>query len=328
LNNKIKQLLEWNMRRSIIRMNGEKFKTYIKSGPRNYSVIVMLTALAPQRQCSICRLVANDEYKVVADSWRTSQMYSSKLFFAVVDFDEGQDVFATLKLQSAPTFIHFPPRGGRKKADTFDIQRHGISAEGMAKWIGERTDIHIHVFRPPNYAGTLALGFLLTLIGSLLYMRRKNLEFLYNKSYWAMAALFIVYCMTSGQMWNHIRGPPYAPRNPQTGEISYFHGGSQGQFIVETHIVAILYVIFFFGVLILNEKVPTTDDSRKKQLFAMAGLGIVIFFFSLLLSIFRSKYHGYPYRCVIKLVFLYSVRVRVEERFSLDLSLFFSLLIR
>ena len=43
------------MRRSIIRMNGEKFKTYVKSGPRNYSIIVMLTALAPQRQCSICR---------------------------------------------------------------------------------------------------------------------------------------------------------------------------------------------------------------------------------------------------------------------------------
>lgn len=43
------------MRRSIIRMNGEKFKTYVKSTPRNYSVIVMLTALAPQRQCSICR---------------------------------------------------------------------------------------------------------------------------------------------------------------------------------------------------------------------------------------------------------------------------------
>ena len=25
--------------------------------------------------------------------------------------------------------------------------------------------------------------------------------------------------MMSGQMWNHIRGPPYANRNPQTGEI-------------------------------------------------------------------------------------------------------------
>lgn len=28
----------------------------------------------------------------------------------------------------------------------------------------------------------------------------------------------------------------------------------------------------------------------------LVGLGLVVFFFSFLLSIFRSKYHGYPYR--------------------------------
>lgn len=25
--------------------------------------------------------------------------------------------------------------------------------------------------------------------------------------------------MTSGQMWNHIRGPPYAHKNPHTGHV-------------------------------------------------------------------------------------------------------------
>lgn len=25
--------------------------------------------------------------------------------------------------------------------------------------------------------------------------------------------------MTSGQMWNHIRGPPYAHKNPHTGQV-------------------------------------------------------------------------------------------------------------
>ena len=28
-----------------------------------------------------------------------------------------------------------------------------------------------------------------------------------------------VFIMLSGQMWNHIRGPPFAHRNPQTGEM-------------------------------------------------------------------------------------------------------------
>ena len=29
----------------------------------------------------------------------------------------------------------------------------------------------------------------------------------------------VVFAMTSGQMWNHIRGPPYAHKNPQTGQV-------------------------------------------------------------------------------------------------------------
>lgn len=29
----------------------------------------------------------------------------------------------------------------------------------------------------------------------------------------------VVFAMTSGQMWNHIRGPPYAHKNPQNGQV-------------------------------------------------------------------------------------------------------------
>lgn len=67
--------------------------------------------------------------------------------------------------------------------------------------------------------GAVVMGLLVILIGGLLYIRRKNLEFLYNRTYWAIGALCVVFAMTSGQMWNHIRGPPYAHRNPQTGQV-------------------------------------------------------------------------------------------------------------
>ena len=30
---------------------------------------------------------------MIANSWRYSQMYSNRLFFALIDFDEGADVF-------------------------------------------------------------------------------------------------------------------------------------------------------------------------------------------------------------------------------------------
>ncbi|KAK7162022.1 hypothetical protein R3I94_004621 [Phoxinus phoxinus] len=215
---KVEQMMEWSSRRSVIRMNGDKFRRFVKAPPRNYSVIVMFTALQPQRQCSVCRQ-ANEEYQVLANSWRYSSAFSNKLFFTVVDYDEGADVFQQLNMNSAPTFMHFPAKGKPKRADTFDLQRIGFASEQLAKWIADRTDVQIRVFRPPNYSGTIALALLVSLVGGLLYLRRNNLEFIYNKTGWAMAALCVVFAMTSGQMWNHIRGPPYAHKNPQNGQV-------------------------------------------------------------------------------------------------------------
>ena len=37
--------------------------------------------------------------------------------------------------------------------------------------------------------GAVIMGLLVVLIGGLLYVRRKNLEFLHNKTYWAIGAL-------------------------------------------------------------------------------------------------------------------------------------------
>ncbi|KAF1394988.1 hypothetical protein EPR50_G00015200 [Perca flavescens] len=299
LSEKVDQMMEWSSRRSVVRMNGDKFRRFVKAPPRNYSVIVMFTALQPQRQCSVCRQ-ANEEYQVLANSWRYSSAFSNKLFFTVVDYDEGADVFQQLNMNSAPTFMHFPAKGKPKRADTFDLQRIGFASEQLAKWIADRTDVQIRVFRPPNYSGTIALALLVSLVGGLLYLRRNNLEFIYNKTGWAMAALCVVFAMTSGQMWNHIRGPPYAHKNPQNGQVSYIHGSSQAQFVAESHIILLLNAAITMGMVLLNEAATSKGDVGKRRIICLVGLGLVVFFFSFLLSIFRSKYHGYPYSFLIK----------------------------
>jgi len=272
----------------------------VKSSPRNYSTVLMLTALAPQRQCGICKEV-NQEFQILASSWKYSSGFASnRLFFAMVDFDDGSDVFQALKLNSAPVIMHFGMKAKSKKADTYDMQRQGFSAEQIAKWVQDRTDIHIRVVRPPNYMMAITIGALLAGIGALLYVKRKSLEIIYNKNYWAVLAVTIVFIMISGQMWNHIRNPPYAHRNPQTGEIAYIHGSSDGQLIAETYIVFILYALVSAGFVLLNDKAMEQNDIKKRRVFTIIGLGMIIVFFSLLLSIFRSKYHGYPYSFLIK----------------------------
>jgi len=298
LQDKVEQLLDLTSKRAVVKLNGNKFRDFVKSGPRNYSMLVMFTALSAQRQCAICRQ-ASDEYHLVANSYRYSQFYSNKMFFAMVDFDEGPDVFQSMKLNTAPVFMHFPAKGKPKKADNMDIQRVGFSAEAIAKWIGERTDMNIRVFRPPNYTGTVALLMLFALVGGLLYLRRNNLEFLYNKTAWSLLALFFVFAMISGQMWNHIRGPPFVHKTQQGG-VAYIHGSSQGQFVLETYFVMMIYGLIVCGLILLTEAAETKGDVGKRRILAVVGLALLAFFFSLILSIFRSKAGGYPYSFLIK----------------------------
>merc|ERR1711872_837684 len=242
---------------------------------------------------------ASDEYQLVANSYRYSPAFSNKLFFAMVDFDEGPDVFQAMKLNTAPVFMHFPEKGKPKKHDNMDIQRVGFGAESIAKWIGERTEVSIRVFRPPNYTGTVALLMLTSLIGGLLYLRRNNLEFLYNKTAWSLIALFFVFAMTSGQMWNHIRGPPFVQKT-QSGGVAYIHGSSQGQFVLETYFVMGMYGMIVMGVILLCEAGDEKVDPGFRRIQAVAGLCLLAFFYSLLLSVFRSKAGGYPYSFLFK----------------------------
>lgn len=297
LSEKVQNLMDMNNKKALLRFNGQKFKEYVKNSPRNYSMIVMLTALAPSRQCQICRH-AHDEFQIVAQSYRFSPVYSNKVFFAMVDFDEGSDVFQMLRLNTAPVFMHFPAKGKPKAADTMDIHRVGFAADAISKFVAERTDVQIRVFRPPNYSGTVAMVTLAALVGGFLYMRRNNLEFLYNKSIWGAIAVFFCFTMISGQMWNHIRGPPLVHKS-QNGGVAYIHGSSQGQLVVETYIVLGLNALIFFGMILLTESGSQTDQ-RKGRIMSIVGLAFLAIFFSFLLSVFRSKAQGYPYSFLFK----------------------------
>lgn len=96
-----------------------------------------------------------------------------------------------MKLNTAPAFIHFPPKGKPKPADTMDIQRVGFGAEAIAKWIADRTDVQIRIFRPTNYAGAVVFSLVVSIICGILYVKRNTIDFskFYNKNLWGTSAL-------------------------------------------------------------------------------------------------------------------------------------------
>ena len=74
----------------------------------------------------------------------------------------------------------------------------------------------------------------------------------------------------------------------------------QGQFVVETYFVMFLYGAIVLGMILLTEAADGKGDVSKRRLLAIIGLGLLAFFFSLILSIFRSKAGGYPYSFLLK----------------------------
>lgn len=303
LEEKLQQLKDLTAKKSVINLNLSRFKELVKAAPRDYSFIVMFTAMAPARRCAICQYVY-DEFMIVANSYRYSPGFNDKLFFGIVDFDEGSDVFQMLRLNSAPVIRHFPAKGKPKPSDSMDFER-GVQAESMAKWIQDRTDVQIRVFRPPNYSGAFAFALLFILTGGFLYIRRNNLEFLYNKQMWAIIAVFFCFAMVSGQMWNQIRGPPFFHKG-RNGPV-YINGGSHGQYVLESYIVALLNGAVVVGMILMIEAAGgargdqrPTADGKSRRFTAVVGLVLVCVFFSLLLSVFRDKTQGYPYSFLFK----------------------------
>lgn len=50
------------------------------------------------------------------------------------------------------------------------------------------------------------------------------------------------------------------------------------------------------GMLLLNERFTIFEDFGMQKVAPMIGLGLVVLDFGYILSIFRMKYQGYPYR--------------------------------
>ncbi|CAD5214382.1 unnamed protein product [Bursaphelenchus okinawaensis] len=296
LEDKVKLLQDSLMKRPFINLNQEKWRSLVRTQPRNYSMIVMFTALGADFQCTICK-PAHEEFSIVANSYRYAYLHSKNLYFAVVDYADNPQAFQQLNLNTAPVIYYFPARSTSKKLDQMDFQRSGFGAEAIAKFIQERTDVNIRVMRPPNYAGPIVIVLLVMLIVGMLYMRRDSMDFMYSPNFWGFVCVVFVLAFQSGQMWNHIRSPPFLMNNPQTRQTSFIHGSTQYQLIAETYIVFALYGLISLGMIFLNESTSgkLADQPGKRRFFCYAGIGLVVIFFSLLLSVFRSKYQGYPY---------------------------------
>jgi len=133
---------------------------------------------------------------------------------------------------------------------TYGILSNAISstntAEPIHAWLSRQLPNIPHpVFvRPINYVRiavtlTAVLGLLTFASVAAPYI----LPVVQNRNLWAAISLIAILLFTSGHMYNHIRKVPYVAADGRGG-ISYFAGGFQNQFGLETQIVAAICMFF------------------------------------------------------------------------------------
>ncbi|KAI5927412.1 OST3/OST6 family protein [Camillea tinctor] len=279
--------------------------TYRKltSGSRDYTVAVLLTALDARFGCQLCTEF-QPEWDILGKSWaKGDKNGESRLIFGTLDFTDGRDVFLSLGLQTAPVLLLFQPTTGPHAVPTSDPIRYDFtsgpqSAEQVHSWLARHLPDRPHpaVYRPVNYVGwiiTIVSG--LGIIGVIFKSWSWILPIIQNRNIWAGLSLIGILLFTSGHMFNQIRKVPYVAGNGRGG-ISYFAGGFQSQFGLETQIIAFIYGLLSFATISLTVRAPRTRDA-KFQLAMVIGWGVVlVLMYSFLLSIFRVKNGGYPFK--------------------------------
>ncbi|EME81387.1 uncharacterized protein MYCFIDRAFT_58906 [Pseudocercospora fijiensis CIRAD86] len=270
--------------------------------PRDYSVAVLLTALDARFGCALCTEF-QPEWELLAKSWtKGDKSKESRLVFATLDFFDGKQTFQSLQLQTAPVMLLWHPTTGPHAKPDRPMERldfnTGINrADPVHGWLSRNLPDRPHppLSRPINYVKvavtiTAVLGVVTFFAVAAPYI----LPIIQNRNLWAAISLIAVLLFTSGHMFNHIRKVPYVAGDGNGG-VSYFAGGFQNQFGLETQIVAAIYGILAFATISLALKTPRIQDPQAQKLAVIVWGGVILVVYSFLLSVFRVKNGGYPF---------------------------------
>jgi oligosaccharyltransferase complex subunit gamma len=279
----------------VVKLDANNFDLII-SPQRDWSASIHFTALDKRRKCSPCREF-DPSWTAVAKAWSKVQPSErDSHFFATLDFDDGQTIFQRMGLQSAPIVLNYPPATGPRKSARSDTPvthdfSHGFDAQPLAEQLSAFTPIPIP-YRPSINWTMWGVGAFFTLSGVLAI--RFLAPVLRDRWVWATITVLTSLVMTSGYMFTRIRG---MPNTAQDG--SWIAPGFQSQYGQETTVVASLYGLLSASFLMLTLVAPlqTSPTRQRTQIYLWSG--VIFILFSVLVSFFRVKNGGYPFKLLL-----------------------------
>lgn len=293
----------------VIKLNSKTYDA-ITAPERDWSVVIELTALGTQVSCPPCLEFAPN-FEEVAKAWKkVPKAKRDQHFFARLDFNNGQDIFRRLGLNSAP-FVNFhPATTGPLVKDhpstqtwTYDFASNSFDAETFAQILSPHTPVRVPYSKPLNYALICsAVGAVLSLFAAYWLFGNIILAFLSSRWIWGVGSLALIITMLSGFMFCRIRHAPYAGqgRGPNgQAVLNHIAGGYQNQYGAEVQIIGGLYTILAASQIALIVLVPNLPGSMRQRSAIYIWTAVFWLLFSVLVAIFKQKHSGYPFKLLL-----------------------------
>ncbi|KAF9482772.1 oligosaccharyl transferase subunit OST3/OST6 family [Pholiota conissans] len=277
----------------VIKLNTETYDL-LTSPKRTWSASIQLTALDPRRRCGPCKEF-NPAWHAVARAWHNVPAATkNEHFFAMLDFDEGPTVFQKLGIASAPIVFNYPAADGPRKPKNGNLSpvkydfSEGFDATPLASFLSKYTPIDIPYKDPIDWMRWITIS--IAALGAALLLRFIS-PIVQNKWSWAVVTVITSLVMTSGYMFTRIRNVPF-----NGGNGNWIAAGYQNQFGQEVQVVSFIYGLLSFAFLMLILVVPLQSSPQRQRLQVYLWTGVIMIIYSVLISLFRVKNRGYPFK--------------------------------
>ncbi|KAH9926214.1 oligosaccharyl transferase subunit OST3/OST6 family [Fomitopsis serialis] len=280
----------------VIRLDEHSYQL-LTNPKRTWSASVQFTALDKRRKCGPCKEF-DPSWNAVAKAWsKVSAAERNSHFFGTVDFDHAMTIFQQLGLQSAPVVQVWPatdgprrPANGRTNPIALDFSQ-GFDAAPLAEQLSHYTPVAIPYKAPIDYSRIgSGLFVLLSFVAALRFIS----PILKSRWTWAAITVLTSLVMTSGFMFVRIRGMPYTGPNGQ-----WVAGGYQSQYGQEVQVVSMIYGTLAAGFLMLTLVVPSQMSPSRQRMQVYLWTGVIFVMYSVLVSLFKEKNKGYPFRLLL-----------------------------
>lgn len=297
-NNELLKLQNKNSNK-IIKLTSSNYEK-ILGGPSDSYIVLLLTATNPEIGCVLCNGLT-PEYQKMVNSWVKDHPNGDNLFFARADFADGHtDIFKRFQLNSVPKLFFYSPSDDQRDITTsfkpLNFPHDQSQFAGyVSNMISQATKIPFQIYEEVNYGSAIITFFFVFLIViGIRKNTRKVVAIITRRELWGFLTVLSILLFVNGYMYNAIRGTPYA-RVGADGSVSYFAPGQQQQVGAETQIMTFIYSILAFSVVSLITKATSISDDKVHLGVIGALLGVILVFYSILMSIFQFKSGGYPY---------------------------------